>query len=112
MTCQLGVAVFAGIVLPAALHLDGNDVGRPVIVCASSLRIEVNAMNDRTGEQHCTLNAQKLTYGQQFFVESADLPSAVHKVNLQNPVTLATTGVQCSHSIGIIGVDVEGNLIA
>ena len=37
MIFQLAMAVFAGIVMPAAPHLDGNDVGRSVIVSTTRL---------------------------------------------------------------------------
>ena len=42
MTCQLRMAVFASIVMPAALHLDGNDVGGPVIVSTTRLWVQPN----------------------------------------------------------------------
>jgi hypothetical protein len=40
---ERGVAVFARIVDTAALHLDGNNVGWPVIVFATCLRVDVDA---------------------------------------------------------------------
>ena len=37
------VAIFAGIVLPTALHLDGNDIDRRVVMSTARLRIQLNA---------------------------------------------------------------------
>jgi hypothetical protein len=45
------VAILAGVVNATALHLDGNNVSRPVIVDATSVRIEIDPTNVR---QSCT----------------------------------------------------------
>jgi hypothetical protein len=41
MTCERDMAVFAGVVGPAALHFDGDDVRLPMVVQATRLRIEI-----------------------------------------------------------------------
>jgi hypothetical protein len=43
MVCEGIVTIFAGIVLPAALHLDRDDIDGRVIVCATRFTIEFNA---------------------------------------------------------------------
>jgi hypothetical protein len=49
---QGGVAVFAGVVDPAAFHFDGDDVERRVVVEASGLRIEADAADFGSGGRH------------------------------------------------------------
>jgi hypothetical protein len=46
------VAIFAGIVNAAALHLDRNDVRRAVVVFATGLRIEMDATHFRKSRKH------------------------------------------------------------
>jgi hypothetical protein len=46
------VAVFAGVVDAAALHFDGDDVERGVVVEAAGLRIEVEAVDFWSGWRH------------------------------------------------------------
>src|SRR6202044_1387676 len=43
MTRQLQMTILASPIFPAALHLDRDDVGRPVIMSATSLRIQSHA---------------------------------------------------------------------
>ncbi len=43
MARQFVVTILAGVVLPATLHPDRDDVSRPVIVGATRLRIEIDA---------------------------------------------------------------------
>jgi hypothetical protein len=52
-----------------------------------------------------------LANGQEFFVKAADLPSAIHEVNLKNPVTLLAFCVEIPHTVRIIGVNIQGDLI-
>jgi hypothetical protein len=40
---QRRVAIFAGIVQTATLHLDRNNIARPVIVFAAGLGVEIDA---------------------------------------------------------------------
>lgn len=47
----------------------------------------------------------------QFFVEAANLSSAVHKVNLENPVTLLTLCVEAPHPVRIVGVNIQSDFI-
>ena len=47
------VAIFAGIVSTATFHLDRDDIGRPVIVLATSLRIEIYALYVLNPRDHC-----------------------------------------------------------
>jgi hypothetical protein len=48
------VAVLAGVVTAAALHLDRDDVGWTVIVLAARLRIQINATHGRKIRSHCS----------------------------------------------------------
>jgi hypothetical protein len=43
MAGESQVAILAGVIEPAAIHLDGDDVGRAVVVEAAGLGIEVEA---------------------------------------------------------------------
>ena len=42
---ESGVTIFARVVNAAALHLDRNNVGRPVVMLATGLRIKIEATN-------------------------------------------------------------------
>jgi hypothetical protein len=46
------MTIFASIVDATALHLDRDDVGGPVIVLATGLRIEIDATNFWKGRHH------------------------------------------------------------
>ena len=48
-----------------------------------------------------------LAEGQQFFVESTDLPRAIYEVNLENPVSLASFRVRSAHTVRIVRVHVQ-----
>jgi len=45
MTGEGLVAILAGVVHAAALHLNRDDVGGPVIMLAARLRVEIDATN-------------------------------------------------------------------
>jgi len=47
MAGQHLVTIFAGVKKAAATHLDGEDVRIFAVVSAASLRVEIQAMNDR-----------------------------------------------------------------
>lgn len=42
-----GVAVFARVILTTAFHFDGNDVERRVVVAATRLRVQIDAVHAR-----------------------------------------------------------------
>lgn len=46
------VAVFAGVIDAAALHFDGNDVERRMVMKAAGLRIEIQAADFWSGWKH------------------------------------------------------------
>jgi hypothetical protein len=46
------VAVFAAVVKATTLHLDGNNVGGPVIMPATGLGIEIDAVHFRKSGNH------------------------------------------------------------
>ena len=46
------VAVFAGVIFAATLHLDGDDVGGAVIMVAARLRIEIDAAHIKWLRKH------------------------------------------------------------
>ncbi len=50
-----GVAVFAGVVKAATLHLDRNNIRRPMIMFAAGLRVEIDATHLRKNGEHCTV---------------------------------------------------------
>ena len=50
-----GVAVFAGVVKATALHLDRNNIRRPMIMLATGLRVEIDATHLRKNGKHCTV---------------------------------------------------------
>jgi hypothetical protein len=79
------VAILAGIKKTATLHLDGDDVSRPAIMLATGLRIEVYATDVGRSQRHrfSLTRGQNSLDRQQFFVEAADLPCPIHKVNLK-----------------------------
>jgi hypothetical protein len=52
VTGQRGVAIFAGIVNPATLHLDRNNVSGSAIMLATSLRIKMDAPNFWNSGKH------------------------------------------------------------
>ena len=52
MIGQLSVAVFAGVIQPAALHLDGDNIGGAVKVLAPSLCIDIDAADLRDEVNH------------------------------------------------------------
>jgi hypothetical protein len=84
------VAVFAGIVNAAALHLDRNNVSGSMVMLATSLRIKIHAANFWKSRSHRVHRKRETsTNRQEFFVESANLPGAIDKVNLQDPVPLS-----------------------
>lgn len=88
MIGQRRVAIFAGEVKAAALHLDCNDVSRPVIVCAAS-RGQCRALLENRGPFGIKETPEDLSDGQQFLVEPADLVHAIDKVDFQDPVPLS-----------------------
>jgi len=47
------VAILAGIVNPAALHLDRDDVRGSVVMCATGLRIKIDTPHGRRIRRHC-----------------------------------------------------------
>jgi hypothetical protein len=53
MICERGVAIFAGIIDAAALHLDRNNVSWPVIMFAPGPRIKVDASHISKIHEHC-----------------------------------------------------------
>lgn len=58
--------------------------------------------------QRCRSSAER----KQFFVEAANLSGAVHKVNLENPVTLLTFCVEAPHPVRIVGVKIQSDFIS
>ena len=52
MAGQRIVAVFAGIVDPAAPHFDGDDVELRAVVCATALRVQTDTAHSRTRLRH------------------------------------------------------------
>jgi hypothetical protein len=50
--------------------------------------------------------------GEQLFIESADLSSAIDKVNFENPVTRLSIGSEVTHAAWILRMDVKSNLVA
>jgi len=52
MIRQRRMAVFARVIKAAAAHLDGDDIGRPVIMPASRLRIEIQTADFALGCVH------------------------------------------------------------
>lgn len=112
MAGERRVAILAGIVEAATFHLDGDDVGRPAIVLATGLYIEIYAMHVReSGNHRCPSVNVDLADRQQFFVESADFPRSVHEVNLQYPMPLAASSIWYPHPVGILGVYIKSDLI-
>ena len=49
---------------------------------------------------------------QQLLIEAADFPRAVHEVNLQNPVPFLAELIHPAHPARIVGVNVQGDLVA
>ena len=91
---QRSVAFLARIVDATALHLDRNDVGGSVKVFAPGLRIEIHATHLWKVRSHGTKKKQRPSAdGQQFFVESANLPDAIHEVDLEYPMSLSARSI-------------------
>ena len=53
MIGKRGMTIFAGIVSATALHLDRDNVGRPPIVLAPSLGVDIDATNFWKNRNHC-----------------------------------------------------------
>jgi len=107
-----GVAIFARIVNAAALHLYCNNVGRPAVVLTTGLRVEIDATNIWKSRSHCARRKNEDSSNrQQLFVESADLPCSIYKVNLQYPVPLSARSVRQPHLIVVLGVDIKSDLV-
>jgi hypothetical protein len=109
---QRSVAFLARIVDATALHLDRNDVGGSVKVFAPGLRIEIHATHLWKIRSHGTKKKQRPSAnGQQFFVESANLPDAIHEVDLEYPMPLSARSIWHPHSAVIFGMNVETNFV-
>jgi hypothetical protein len=52
---QCRVAIFASVVNAATFHFDRNYVGRPVVVFAAGLRIDMNTSNFAKMNVHCNI---------------------------------------------------------
>ena len=50
---QCSVAIFASVVNAATFHFDRNNIGRPVVVFAAGLRIDMNTPDFRKINAHC-----------------------------------------------------------
>jgi hypothetical protein len=109
---QRSVAFLARIVDATALHLDRNDVGGSVKVFAPGLRIEIDATHLWKVRSHGTKKKQRPSAnGQQFLVESANLPDAIHEVDLEYPMLLSARSIWHPHSAVIFGIDVKTNFV-
>jgi len=49
---------------------------------------------------------------QQLLIESADLPRAVHEVNLQNPMPFLAKLIHAAHPQRIVRMNVKADLVA
>jgi hypothetical protein len=112
VTGQRLMAVFAGVVGPAAFHFDGDDVGGAVVVAATSLRIDLYAADFWVQNLIFLSSIRGQLKRQQLFVEAAYFAGAVDEVNLQNPMTLPAGRVWSIHLFVIAGVHVKRNHVA
>jgi hypothetical protein len=55
VTGQCNVTIFASVVNATTLHFDRNNVGRPVIVFAAGLRINMNTSDFEKMNAHCSV---------------------------------------------------------
>jgi hypothetical protein len=105
MISQFNVAIFARVIRFAALHLNCNNVGWPVVVCATRLYVKI----DTTYCWSISLRAgvhNHLSDRKQFFVKPADLASTVDKVDFQNPMPFSTLGIEGSHPAQVLRMNV------
>ena len=109
MIGQRSMAIFACIINSATLHLDRNNVSRPVPMPAPGLRIEIDPAHFWKIRSHVRI--EDSTNRQQFFVEPADLPGPVHKVDLKYPVPLPAGSIQRTHPVGILGMHIKSDLV-
>jgi hypothetical protein len=54
------MAVFAGVINAAALHLDRNYVQRASVMSAPRLRIKINSKDDRTRNGHIYIESRAI----------------------------------------------------
>src|ERR1700678_37646 len=106
------MAILACIIDPAALHFDGNNVGGTAIVFATGLPVDVDTTHIWKTWIHKRVEGEGVsTDGQQFFIESADLPRVVHEVNLEYPVPLAARSIPLAHTVVVLRMDIQGDLV-
>lgn len=89
------VAVLAGIVGAAALHADGNDVQRRVIVGAAGLGIQSDAAHSGGNTGHISLYARRAGRGRKHGGRNSNRqlqPGQSAAVNNSNPGTPTPTG--------------------